>query len=129
MSGKAVSNSACIISLERIGQLAILPAVFTEIAAPSAVVSELGVTVPWLVERPLAHPEVAAVVHAQVGRGEAEALALAEHGARDGLARTERYEGFAGGRHLRMVSAITQPVRLSCSQPLPSLPTQSPGSR
>lgn len=42
MSDQAVTNSICLIALERIGQLGLLPRVFKRVLAPAAVQAELG---------------------------------------------------------------------------------------
>jgi predicted nucleic acid-binding protein len=71
-----VTDTSCLIALDRIGQIDLLPALFT-VHAPLAVVSEFGRRPSWLhVER--AAPERVEALLSRVDRGEAEALALAE---------------------------------------------------
>jgi predicted nucleic acid-binding protein len=43
-----VSDSTCLIALERIGRLDLLPAVFEQIWIPPAVAAEFGAPLPWL---------------------------------------------------------------------------------
>ncbi len=76
MTDLVVTDTSCLIALDRIGQIDILPALFT-VHAPPAVVAEFGQHPPWLhVER--ANPERIEALLKQVDRGEAEAIALAE---------------------------------------------------
>jgi predicted nucleic acid-binding protein len=73
-----VSDSACLIGLERVGRLDLLPAVFDELFAPPAVVREFGSQPAWL--RVKAPRDLACVTALQLlaGDGEAEAIALAK---------------------------------------------------
>ena len=76
MTDLVVTDTSCLIALDRIGQVDILPALFT-VHAPPAVVEEFGRRPSWLhVER--ADPDRIGVLLTQVDRGEAEAIALAE---------------------------------------------------
>lgn len=77
MSAVAVTDSTCLIGLERAGELRLLPAVFDEVYIPPEVQAEFGVSLPWL--RVVA-PKNAALVEAlklAFDDGEAEAVALA----------------------------------------------------
>jgi uncharacterized protein len=75
---QAVVDSTCLIGLERINQLSILPALFDPIFAPPEVQREFGVSLPWLQQRtPLQEPLVAAL-KMLVDDGEAEAISLAQ---------------------------------------------------
>ncbi|MBD2774972.1 DUF3368 domain-containing protein [Iningainema tapete] len=72
-----VTDSTCLIGLERIGNLDILPALFEPILIPPAVQQEFGVTFPWLqVQIPSDQGQVVAL-KLLVDEGEAEAIALA----------------------------------------------------
>ena len=52
MSERVVADSTCLIALERIGQIEILPALFEPVLIPPAVAQEFGISLPWLkVER------------------------------------------------------------------------------
>ncbi len=78
MSGIVVSDCTCLIALERIAYLDLLPAVFEEIWIPPAVAREFGRSLPWLrVREPL---DTAAVTRYEtaVDAGEAAAIALAK---------------------------------------------------
>jgi predicted nucleic acid-binding protein len=75
-----VSNSSALIALDQIGRLTLLPPLFTEVLIPPAVVQEIAPTLTlsnWLVERTLAQPVSQQILHASLGSGESEAIALA----------------------------------------------------
>lgn len=48
---QAVTNSTCLIGLERIEQLDILPQVFSTVTIPTAVQAEVGISADWLTIR------------------------------------------------------------------------------
>jgi len=77
MSNSAVTNSTCLIGLERIQRLDILPQVFSPITIPPAVQAEVGITATWLTVVAVQNQTVAATLKTQVDDGEAEAIALA----------------------------------------------------
>ena len=73
----AVLDCACLIGLERIGQLDLLPSLIDPVIAPPAVLSEFGSQPLWLqVETPTDTGMVAAL-RLLVDPGESEAIALA----------------------------------------------------
>ncbi len=73
----AVIDSACLIGLERIGRLDLLPALFDPIFVPPAVNQEFGVLPAWMtVERP-ADVGMVAALRLLVDPGESEAIVLA----------------------------------------------------
>lgn len=77
MKEPVVLDSTCLISLERIGFIGILPALFKPILIPPAVEQEYGSAQPWL---GVEVPKDEALVNALglvVDAGEAEAIALA----------------------------------------------------
>lgn len=73
----AVTNSTCLIGLERIERLDILPQVFSSITTPTAVSTEVGFEADWLTVRPVQNLALVATLKTQVDEGEAEAIALA----------------------------------------------------
>lgn len=77
MSRIVVSDSACLIGLERIQRLELLPAVFGEVLVPPAVADEFGVSLAWLKVVVPRDAGVVAACKAYVDDGEAEAIALA----------------------------------------------------
>lgn len=77
MSDRAVTNSTCLIGLERIERLEILPQVFSPLFVPSAVQKEVGISEDWLTVRSVENEGVVATLKIQIDEGEAEAIALA----------------------------------------------------
>ena len=77
MSEQTVTNSTCLIGLERIGRLDILPQVFSNVMIPLAVQAEVGLSADWLKVRAVQNIAVVATLKTQGDDGEAEAIALA----------------------------------------------------
>ncbi len=78
MKEPVVADSTCLISLERIGALDILPVLFQPIFIPPEVEREFGVPVPWLrLEKPV-NTALTASLGLLVDKGEAEVIALAK---------------------------------------------------
>ena len=74
MKEPVVTDSTCLIGLERIGCLDVLPALFEPILIPPEVHKEFGTSLPWLtVEAPTDQGLVAAL-KMLVDDGEAEAI-------------------------------------------------------
>ena len=77
MKEPIVADSTCLIGLERIGRLDVLPELFEPIFIPDEVAGEFGVSLSWLkVETPSNFALVSAL-KLSVDNGEAEAIALA----------------------------------------------------
>lgn len=77
MKEPVVVDSTCLIGLERINTLDVLPALFEPILAPPEVEREFGASLPWLnIEAP-AHQALVNALKMLVDDGEAEAIALA----------------------------------------------------
>ncbi len=78
-----VVDTSSLIALEKIGRLDLLPVLFEPVRAPPAVAREYGSLPPRVVITMLDAPAVADALGISLGRGEAEAIALAaEHGCR-----------------------------------------------
>ena len=77
MKEPIVTDSTCLISLERIGRLDLLPALFDPISIPPEVQREFGIPMPWLKVQTLANESAVAVLKMSLDVGEAEAIALA----------------------------------------------------
>ena len=77
MTVKAVTNSTCLIGLERIKRLDILTQVFDTVLAPPAVAKEVQASLDWLKVQTVANPSVVTALRTQMDEGEAEAIALA----------------------------------------------------
>ena len=71
-----VTDTTCLIALDRIDRLHVLPALF-EVVAPPAVVVEFGRRPPWLSVLPVADAARVADLKTALDAGEAEAIALA----------------------------------------------------
>ena len=77
MKEPVVSDSTCLIGLERIGELEILPALFDPIMIPPEVEREFGSKFSWLQTENLTSNLLVAALRLVVDSGEAEAIALA----------------------------------------------------
>lgn len=73
-----VSDSACLIGLERIGQLDLLPQLFTTIYVPPAVAAEFGQALPFLRVQPVQNAALVIALRLIVDPGESEAIALTQ---------------------------------------------------
>ncbi len=77
MTRDAVTNSTCLIGLERIGRLDLLPQVFSTVLAPPTVAAEVRTPSSWLRVQPVQNAAAVATLKTQMDAGEAEAIALA----------------------------------------------------
>jgi predicted nucleic acid-binding protein len=77
LKSRAVTNTTCLIALERIGQLQVLPEVFSGVLAPPLVHEEFGSSPAWLQIRAATDAAVVAALKTQLDEGEAHAIALA----------------------------------------------------
>jgi uncharacterized protein len=77
VSESVVSDSTCLIGLERVGKLDILPALFDSVMIPPEVEREFGGTFAWLKVENLSNNLLVAALEMIVDAGEAEAIALA----------------------------------------------------
>lgn len=78
MKEPVVADSTCLISLERIGALKILPSLFEPIIIPPEVEREFGMALPWLKIETPANAALITSLKLLVDNGEAEAIALAK---------------------------------------------------
>lgn len=77
MKPSIISDSTCLIGLERIHALEVLPALFDPIVIPQEVHQEFGIVLPWLhVEIP-SNEALVTSLKLVIDDGEAEAIALA----------------------------------------------------
>ncbi len=77
MSEIVVSDSTCLIGLERVGKLDILPALFDSVMIPPEVEREFGGNFAWLKVENVTNNLLVAALQMTVDAGEAEAIALA----------------------------------------------------
>ncbi len=81
MKEAVVVDSACLIGLERIGRLAVLPALFAPLLIPPEVAREFGTPLAWLKIEAPTNLALSSALKLLLDDGEAEAIALAsEHG-------------------------------------------------
>lgn len=73
----AVSNSSCLIALERVKSLELLHQSFKNVFIPPAVEKEFGRTLKWLTVKKIKNQAVVSSLSTQIGNGESEAIALA----------------------------------------------------
>jgi predicted nucleic acid-binding protein len=73
-----VTNSSCLIGLERIQRLELLSQVFRSIVIPEAVQQEIGFRAAFLNVQVVKNQNLVVVLKSQVDDGEAEAIALAQ---------------------------------------------------
>ncbi len=78
MSERVVADSTCLIALERIGQIEILPALFEPVLIPPAVAQEFGISLPWLKVERLSDRTLAVALKMMIDDGESEAIALSQ---------------------------------------------------
>lgn len=77
MSEAVITDSACLIGLERIQQLEILPKVFLPIFIPPAVAAEVNLKKNWLRVQSPENQSLVIALKTQLDPGESEAIALA----------------------------------------------------
>lgn len=77
MTELIVADSTCLIGLERIGRLDILPALFGKVIVPPEVSREFSATFDWLETVKLENQVLAGLLLLVVDSGEAEAITLA----------------------------------------------------
>ncbi len=75
--GLVIADSTCLIGLDRIGRLELLPQLFPDIVAPPAVIAEFGHTPAWLTVQRVSNDDRVRHLSEILDSGEAEALALA----------------------------------------------------
>jgi uncharacterized protein len=72
-----VADSTCLIGLERIGKLNLVPALFDPVMIPPEIDHEFGTMLSWLNIEPVISSALVAALRLAVDAGEAEAIALA----------------------------------------------------
>lgn len=77
MSEAVITDSTCLIGLERIHQLEILPKVFSPIFIPPAVATEVNLQKDWLRIQSPHNQSLVIALKTQLDPGESEAIALA----------------------------------------------------
>ena len=78
MSRLVVTDTSCLIALDKVTLLDVLPRLYDDVAAPPVVVAEFGRRPEWLVQRSVEDRDaVRALILRGLDEGEAEAIALA----------------------------------------------------
>ncbi len=77
MTDLVVTDTSCLIALDRIGHLYVLPTLFV-VYAPGAVADEFGSAPPWLQVERVEESEDLRMLLQTLHRGEAEAIVLAQ---------------------------------------------------
>ena len=77
MTSCIISDSACLIGLDRIGYLFLLKDLYERVHIPEAVQHEFGKEIEWIEVLTVANPNTAKILQSQIDKGEAEAIALA----------------------------------------------------
>ena len=77
MTEPIVADSTCLVALERVGNLMLLPDLFSPVSIPPAVNSEFGRQFDWLEVVELKTSHLADALKMTVGKGESEAISLA----------------------------------------------------
>ena len=72
-----VSDSTCLIGLERIDRLDIPPQIYNKFWIPLAVQTEIGFSLPWIEIKQVQNQVLVSSLRSQIGWGESEAIALA----------------------------------------------------
>ena len=121
MKERAVTNSTCLIALERIGQLDLLPALFEEVVAPPSVHEELGAPPSWLAVKSPANRTTVDAFRLLVHEGEAEAIALAAELGWRVILDDRKARGLARRMGLKVVGTIGLLVRAKQSRIIPAI--------
>jgi uncharacterized protein len=116
-----VTDSTCLIGLERIGHLDILPALFAPILIPPEVQREFGTLLPWLTVEIPADQALVAALRLLVDDGEAEAIALAHEQGRRIILDDRRARSVARGLGITILGTVGMLVRAKRLGIIPSL--------
>lgn len=102
-----VLDSTCLIALEKIGRLDLLPGLFSHLHAPPAVADEFGRSLPWLTVTSVSNQFSVTVLRTQLDRGEAEALVLASELAAERVVLDhKKARRIAGTLELRVIGTV-----------------------
>ena len=76
MKSRIVTNSSCLIALDRINRLELLSDSFRKIIIPPAVSREVDLKLGWLSVTPIKNHSLVRILNTQIDDGESEAIAL-----------------------------------------------------
>jgi predicted nucleic acid-binding protein len=78
MSSAILSDTSCLILLEKIGELEVLHELFGAVITTPEVAAEFGLPLPvWVTVKPVVNRKYQSIIEASVDQGEASAIALA----------------------------------------------------
>jgi predicted nucleic acid-binding protein len=116
-----VADSTCLIGLERIGQLDLLPELFETVVIPPEVAREFGVSLDWLrVENPTDDALITSL-KLLVDQGEAEAIALAYEKSCSVLLDDRQARSVAKQMGLRIIGTVGALILAKQQSMVPSL--------
>jgi len=116
-----VVDSSCLISLERIGRLELLPALFDPVLVTPEVSREFGVALAWLSVETPANTALVRALGLMVDSGEAEAIALAQERGWRIILDDRRARAVAARLGVRVIGTIGALVRAKQEGVIPSL--------
>ena len=106
-----VSDSTCLIALERIGRLELLQKVFEEVWVPPAVLKEVGQVPGWIAVISPTNWEFVQELKKLLGEGEAEAIALAKERGAEIILDDKRARRVAKEQGLKVVGTLGVLIR------------------
>jgi uncharacterized protein len=118
-----VTDSTCLIGLERIGHLDVLPALFEPILVPPEVYKEFGTSLSWLTVEAPTNQALVAALKMLVDDGEAEAIALAREREWQIILDDRQARSVARRLGISIIGTIGILVRAKRSGIIPSLKT------
>jgi len=116
-----VSDSTCLIGLERIGHLDILPALYRTVTVPPEVEREFGALFPWLEVEAPGNKALVTALTAYVDTAEAEAIVLASERGCQVILDDRRARHVAARMGVSLIGTVGVLVRAKGSGILPSL--------
>lgn len=122
MDNKAVTNSTCLIGLQRIGQLDILPQVFPVVFAPQAVQAEVRINLSWLRVQAVKNTAMVSTLLRMLHIGEAETITLAmELGDVEVILDERKARGLAEELGLEIIGTVGMLVRAKQREVIPEV--------
>jgi uncharacterized protein len=109
-----VADSTCLIGLERVGELDILPALYDSVIVPPRVEQEFGGKFAWLKVENLTNSLLVAALQMVVDAGEAEAITLATE--KNCLLISDDKQARAAAKHLGVAIIRTVGVLIRAKQ-------------
>ena len=123
MKESVVVDSTCLIGLERMGQLELLPALFEPILIPPEVQREFGMSLAWLTVETPADQAFVSALKMLVDDGEAEAIALAHERGLQIILDDRRARSVGKRLGVAIIGTVGVLVRAKRSGLIPSLKT------